>query len=96
VFSSAENAEQKRTWLKLISDYRDAMKILQKQSNYTVDDTMQFQLKIDDIFSAYVESLVQEKKVWWTTFICFGAIIFHISWNSMATFTSILNRVGRA
>ncbi len=63
MFSSAENAEQKRTWLKLISDYRDAMKILQKQSNYTVDDTMQFQLKIDDIFSAYVESLVQEKKV---------------------------------
>jgi hypothetical protein len=55
VFSSAEDAERKCTWLKLTSDYRDAMKILRKQSDYTADDITQFQLKIDDFFSAYVE-----------------------------------------
>jgi hypothetical protein len=55
IFSSADDAEMKAIWRKMIQDYSDAMKILRKRSEYTEDDIKNFQLKIDDFFAAYVE-----------------------------------------
>ncbi len=55
VFSAAIHQQRKEVWLKLIRDYRDAMKILWKRSECTESDIHEFQLKINDFFVAYVE-----------------------------------------
>jgi hypothetical protein len=39
----------------MVQNYRDAMVILRKPEEYTVDDIDNFQTKIDDFFTAYVE-----------------------------------------
>jgi hypothetical protein len=54
-FSAAEDEERKRIWMKIIQDYRDAMKILRKRNEYTAEDISLFQVKINDFFSAYIE-----------------------------------------
>lgn len=41
--------------MKLIQDYRDAMKILRKRSKYTAEDIRLFQTKIYDFYVAYIE-----------------------------------------
>jgi len=51
VFSAPADEQQKEIWLKLVGDYREAM----KWSEYTEQDINNFQLKIDDFFRAYVE-----------------------------------------
>jgi len=55
VWAAPDEREKKEIWLKMIKDYQHAMRILQKRSEYTVDDIVTFQLKIDDFFSAYIE-----------------------------------------
>jgi hypothetical protein len=54
-FSDPADDEKKRVWLKLIEDYREAMKILRKRSEYTAEDIRSFQLKIYDFYVAYIE-----------------------------------------
>jgi hypothetical protein len=54
VFSTPADEQRKEIWLKLVGDYRKAMKILQKRSEYTEQDINNFPLKID-FFTAYVE-----------------------------------------
>lgn len=39
----------------MVNDYQEVMIILWKQSEYTEGDIRDFQLKIDDFFTAYVE-----------------------------------------
>jgi len=55
VFPAPADEQQKETWLKLVGDYCEAMKILRKRSEFTEQDINNFQLKIDDFFRAYVE-----------------------------------------
>ncbi len=55
IFSAPIHDQRKQIWLKLISDYRDAMRILQKRSEYTEEDINEFQLKVTDFFTAFVE-----------------------------------------
>ena len=55
VFSAPADEQRKQIWLKLIDDYRQAMRILRKRSEYTERDIADFQLKINDFFVAYVE-----------------------------------------
>jgi hypothetical protein len=49
--------------MKLIQDYRDAMKILQKRTEYTAEDIRIFQVKINDFFLLTLNYQVQEQKV---------------------------------
>jgi hypothetical protein len=63
IFSSADDAEMKAIWRKMIQDYSDAMKILRKWSEYTENDIKNFKLKIDDFFAAYVEQSGAGKEV---------------------------------
>jgi hypothetical protein len=49
-FSAPEDEERKRIWMKIIQDYRDAMKILRKRNEYTAEDRSLFQVKINDFF----------------------------------------------
>jgi hypothetical protein len=51
-FSAPEDDKKKRIWMKLIRDYRDAMNILWKCTEYTAEDIRLFQVKINDFFSA--------------------------------------------
>jgi hypothetical protein len=55
VVSSPDDAELKGIWMKMLDDYRETMKILQKCSEYTEEDINNFQSKIDYFFTAYVE-----------------------------------------
>jgi hypothetical protein len=56
VWAAPDEREKKEIWLKkMIEDYQHAMRILRKRSEYTEDDIVTFQLKIDDFFSAYIE-----------------------------------------
>jgi hypothetical protein len=52
VFSAPINEQHKQIWLKLVSDYRDAMRILWKR----------IQLKMNDFFVAYVEESGADKE----------------------------------
>ena len=56
--------------MKLIQDYRDAMKILQKRTEYTAEDIRIFQVKINDFFLLTLNYQVQEKKVLQTVTTC--------------------------
>jgi hypothetical protein len=56
IFSSPEDAELRDIWRKLLSDYRDALLILRQPQEYTDNDIEEFQSKIDDFFTAYVET----------------------------------------
>jgi hypothetical protein len=55
VWAAPDEREKKEIWLKMIEDYQHAMRILRKWSEYTEDDIVTFQLKIDNFFSAYIE-----------------------------------------
>jgi len=62
VFSSPDDTELKGIWMKMLDDDQEAMKILRKRSEYTEEDINNFQSKIDDFFTAYVEKSGAEKK----------------------------------
>jgi hypothetical protein len=55
VFSAPQHKQRKQIWLQLITNYRNAIRILWKRSAYTEDDICEFQLKINDFFVAHVE-----------------------------------------
>jgi hypothetical protein len=56
VFSAPEDSERKEIWRKMLQDYRDALIILRQPQEYTDEDIATFQAKIDDFFTAYVET----------------------------------------
>ncbi len=56
IFSAPSDAELKEIWKKMIQDYSEALVILRQPNEYTDEDIDQFQTKIDDFFSAYVET----------------------------------------
>ncbi len=75
--------------MKMLDDYRDAMKILWKISEYTEDDIKNFQTKIDDFFTACVEKSGAGKEGV-TNYI-------HVLGSSHITFyINISSRAGRA
>jgi hypothetical protein len=55
IFSSPEDIDMRNIWWMMMQDYRGAMAILWKWSEYSVNDLKEFQLKIDAFFAAYVE-----------------------------------------
>lgn len=56
IFSSPEDVEPRDIWRKMLQDYRDALLILRQPQEYTDNDIETFQSKIDDFFTAYVET----------------------------------------
>ncbi len=54
-FPSPADAELKDILHMMLQNYSNAMKIIWKQSDYTEDDITNFQLKIDNFFSAHIE-----------------------------------------
>jgi hypothetical protein len=56
IFAAQEDAELKDIWYKMVQDYSEALVILRQQNEFTDDDIERFQSKIDDFFSAYVET----------------------------------------
>jgi hypothetical protein len=56
-FLREEDAELRNIWRKMIGDYHDALLILHQPQEYTDEDTQNFQNKIDDFYTAYVETL---------------------------------------
>ena len=69
-FSAPEDDKKKRIWIKLIQDYRDAMNILQKCTEFTAEDIRLIQVKINDFFLLTLNYQVQEKKVLQTVTTC--------------------------
>jgi hypothetical protein len=56
IFSREEDAELRNIWRQMIGDYCDAPLILRQPQEYTDEDIQTFQNKIDDFYTAYVET----------------------------------------
>jgi hypothetical protein len=57
VFPNPIHEEQKQIWNHMVQNYWEAMVILRQPGEYTDDDDINnFQTKIDDFFTAYVET----------------------------------------
>jgi hypothetical protein len=56
IFSNPIHEERKQIWKRMVQNYREAMVILRQPGEYTDDDINNFQTKIDDFFTAYVET----------------------------------------
>jgi hypothetical protein len=53
IFDSPEDEEQRNAWSSILENYKPAMEILRKRSNYTPDGVNRFQDLIDDFFYMY-------------------------------------------
>jgi len=56
VFSNPIHEEQKQIWKQMLNNYREAMIILRQPEEYTDKDIKEFQTKIDDFYTTYVET----------------------------------------
>jgi hypothetical protein len=56
IFSAPEDTEMNRTWKTMINNYRDAMIIVRQPNEYSDEDIIEFQTKIDDFFISYIEN----------------------------------------
>jgi hypothetical protein len=54
-FADDCDEDKRQIWMRLIQDYRDAMKILRKRSDYSDEEIVLFQKKIYNFFIALVE-----------------------------------------
>jgi hypothetical protein len=54
-FIFQNDAEKRNIWHTMIGNYRAAMQILRKKSEYTDNEIDEFQNLIDDFFQLYVE-----------------------------------------
>jgi hypothetical protein len=79
VWAAPDEREKKEIWLKMIKDYQHAMRILQKRSEYTVDDIVTFQLKIDDLLVLTLKNLVLVRRESPTIFTCWEALTSNIT-----------------
>jgi hypothetical protein len=54
VFNKPEDEQQRDAWLQIFANYKAAMEILRKRSEYTAADIDRFQDLVDDFFLQYI------------------------------------------
>jgi hypothetical protein len=77
VFSALADDQCKQIWLRLIDDYRQAMRILWKRREYSECDIHEFQSKNNDFFVAHVEESGAGKEGVTNTSTCSGVATFN-------------------
>jgi hypothetical protein len=96
VFSNPIHEEQKQIWKQMLNNYREAIIILRQSEEYTDKDIKQFQTKIDDFYTTYVETLGAGKEGIRAIFTCWVACILSILHSKTEIYTSVPSRVGKA
>ena len=56
IFSDPGDAERKEIWRKMLQDCHHALLVLRQRDQYSDDDIQEFQNKIDDFYTAYLET----------------------------------------